>query len=176
MTTLEEAWQWYLNTRHHLLLWGRMAGSHWHKLPWESLAKDEKFKGLEAKNVTGAVAQGVEHLDDLAVVVLFSLFESEVRQQILDEVDQELPKIQHRVLKVAAQDAKDQLEEGSFFRVTKPFKDRHSDLVEQVDQVRKYRNWVAHGRRSHPPSNVTPQMAYQRLLAFLAILRPNIPP
>jgi hypothetical protein len=42
-------------------------------------------------------------------------------------------------------------------------------LVEEVSQVREYRNFVAHGRQEGKrPANVTPRMAYQRLGRFLA--------
>ena len=43
-------------------------------------------------------------------------------------------------------------------------------LVTQVDQVRDYRNWVAHGRRDAPTNNIPPQVAYERLKEFLAVL------
>jgi hypothetical protein len=39
-----------------------------------------------------------------------------------------------------------------------------------VDQVRDYRNWVAHGRREVPTNNITPRIAYDRLAAFLDAL------
>ena len=41
------------------------------------------------------------------------------------------------------------------------------DLTEQVDQVREYRNWVAHGKRKAVKNAVTPEMAYDRLKRFL---------
>ncbi len=39
-----------------------------------------------------------------------------------------------------------------------------------VDQVRDYRNWVAHGRRELPTNYVTPKQAYARLVDFLDAL------
>jgi hypothetical protein len=70
------------------------------------------------------------------------------------------------ILRAAAEDAIQGVEEGSFYRRV-----LHG-LVTQIDQVRDYRNWVAHGRRERAGemSNVTPQMAYERLEAFLAEL------
>jgi len=44
--------------------------------------------------------------------------------------------------------------------------------IEEVNQVRRYRNWVAHGRRAEPAEYVTPPAAYRRLRAFLAALFP----
>jgi hypothetical protein len=79
-------------------------------------------------------------------------------------------------LKEAAADALRGVEEGSFYRqVLSPLKEQNrvsGDLVTQVDQVRAYRNWVAHGRRDRDAgmNNVTPRMAYDRLREFLAVL------
>jgi len=39
--------------------------------------------------------------------------------------------------------------------------------MEEVNQVRRYRNWVAHGRRDGPPAAVDPRTAYDRLQRFL---------
>jgi hypothetical protein len=60
--------------------------------------------------------------------------------------------------------------------VLEPFKKGHADLVEEVHQVRRYRNWVAHGRRDQPRDRVHPQLAYDRLTRFLAILMPTPAP
>jgi hypothetical protein len=79
------------------------------------------------------------------------------------------------ILKEAAENAIQGVEEGSFYRrVLDPLKEQRrvsADLVTQVDQVRHYRNWVAHGRRDRGSdmSNVTPRMAYERLREFLAV-------
>jgi hypothetical protein len=35
--------------------------------------------------------------------------------------------------------------EGSFFAVLQSYKGPDDNLIEQVNQVRRYRNWVAHG-------------------------------
>ena len=75
---------------------------------------------------------------------------------------------------LAAEDAIRGVEEGSFYRrVLEPLKRQErvsADLITQVDQVREYRNWVAHGRRDAPTNNVTPELAYERLKEFLAVL------
>jgi hypothetical protein len=79
-----------------------------------------------------------------------------------------------RILKEAADDAVQGVTEGSFYRrVLEPLKKRgrvSADLIIQVDQVREYRNWVAHGRRDAPTDNVTPEMAYDRPSVLLAAL------
>jgi len=37
-----------------------------------------------------------------------------------------------------------------------------------VNQVRRYRNWAAHGRRGDEPESIDPPAAYFRLSTFLA--------
>ncbi len=78
------------------------------------------------------------------------------------------------ILREAADDAMQGVQEGSFYRrVLYPLKAQTRvtpDLITQIDQVRHYRNWVAHGRREAPTNNVTPKMAFDRLSEFLAVL------
>ncbi|MBM4032887.1 MAG: hypothetical protein FJ291_14020 [Planctomycetes bacterium] len=40
-------------------------------------------------------------------------------------------------------------------------------LIAQVGQIRKYRHWVAHGRRGKAPPGTQPRFAYDTLAAFL---------
>jgi len=47
------------------------------------------------------------------------------------------------------------------------FQGLDAGLVEEVNQVRKYRNWVAHGRHAARPDSVDPETAYTRLDRFL---------
>jgi hypothetical protein len=60
--------------------------------------------------------------------------------------------------------------------VLKPLQDYiGSDLIEQVSQVRHYRNWVAHGKRPNlrgklPAKELDPKDAFDRLKAFLEVL------
>jgi hypothetical protein len=68
---------------------------------------------------------------------------------------------------------KESIEHGSFFKVMEPYKDVDADLVEEVNQVRRYRNWVAHGRRTKQTPVVRPEVAYDRLKRFLNKLGPG---
>jgi hypothetical protein len=171
MNTLEEAWQWYETTCRHLKLLRRLGEHYWDLLPWDrGLEREERFHTLEGDQVQTEAAFSLTHLDDLAVVVLFSVFEAQVRQHILDEMLPEIRNLRHRALRLAAEETQRQVSEGSFFRVLQPFKDAHADLVEEVNQVRRYRNWVAHGKGGSEPDRVTPQLAYTRLQRFLAAM------
>src|SRR5438094_507829 len=116
MNTLEEAWNWYENTRGQLRLMRRLGGRYWEDLPWDKgLGGDNRFHDLEGDKVQAAADSSLSHLDDVAVVVLFSAFESLVRRRILREVEEEAATIQHRALKFAVEEARQAIAEGSFF-------------------------------------------------------------
>ena len=76
--------------------------------------------------------------------------------------------LRHQSLRDAADEATEKIRIGSFYHVLGPFRAQDPDLVEEVDQVREYRNWVAHGRRTKLKNAVTPKVAYDRLARFLA--------
>ena len=139
-----------------------------------SLWQDDEFRTLEASDIVEETTESLKPIDDLAVVVLFSVFESQVRDYLVERIQPQADSLTDPILKEAADDALQGVKEGSFYRrVLDPLKkqDRVSaDLVTQVDQVRDCRNWVAHGRREAPTNNVTPEMAYERLNDFLAVL------
>jgi hypothetical protein len=171
MNALDEAWNWYQALRQQARLMERLAEHYWVELPWEGrLGHDDHFRALDQGQVRADAQLALSRLDDQAVVVLFSSFESLVRQQVRDEIEQEVPALRHRALKLAAVDTLQRVDEGSFFHVLQPFKDAHADLVEEVNQVRRYRNWAAHGGRGPRPSGLTPRMAFDRLSRFLQAL------
>jgi hypothetical protein len=177
MKTLGDAWEWYNATKQNLARMRRLGEKHWDSLaslPDASVWHDDHFKWLEAGDIEAETAVSLRPIDDLAVVLLFSVFESRVRDYLIELIEPQAHAITHPILKEAADDAIQGVREGSFYRrVLDPLKKQSSlvaDLVTQVDQVRDYRNWVAHGRRDAPTNNVTPKTAYDRLTEFLAAL------
>lgn len=174
MTSLDEAWRWYDASKKQIQRMHRLAKKHWPDLPWEGgLGRDETFRMLEAEEVLTQATFALSQLDDLAIVVLFSAFEAIVRQRVADDVRVEAGNLRHASLRQAAREAVDAIEQGSFFRVTEPFKQADAGLVEEINQVRQYRNWVAHGKRGEQPAAVEPNVAHDRLQRFLAmIVRP----
>ena len=182
MTSLDDAWNWYLAVDGQLKLVRRIASNHWESLPWDGpLGRDRYFQTLTAGAVEAAADRGFKPLEDLAVFVLFSVFEAEVRGVALSGMKSEADRLQHPALRLAAKEARERVEDGSFFRVLEGFKAVvPADVVEQVNQVRKYQNWVAHGRRDERREEVVgPRAAYDRLKQFLATVSaadPSIPP
>ena len=170
MKTLEEALEWYQCSRKLLLLAERLGKRHWDSLPWDgTLGKDSQLD-LSGEELIADAEVGLGPLDDLAVLVLFSVFESIVRTAILEEIKLESATLRHVALRRAAAETLEKTAEGSFFRVLEPYKELDPDLIEQVNQVRRYRNWVAHGRRDTAPPAVAPRAAYDRLSRFLTAL------
>jgi hypothetical protein len=176
MNTLDDAWAWYSKTRDNLLRMNRLARRYWRELPWEgALGQDNEFRLLEGSDVLDETKYSLDFLDDLAVVVLFSVFEAVIRSDAKLQVESEAAQLTHPILRQAADDALWVVNEGSFARVLEPYKALgHADLIEEVNQVRKYRNFVAHGRRRHDqPASVTPRAAYERLTRLLAVVIPS---
>jgi hypothetical protein len=175
MKTLADAWRWYQAVRGQLRLIGRLARKHWNELPWQgALGQDQAFLDARPEAVVADAQFGADHLDDLAVLVLFSVFEAQRRRYVAEAVQQEAAGLRHYALRLAAAEMLQRIEEGSFFRVLEPFKAQDADVVELVNQVRRYRNRVAHGRRDDPPTQVPPLEAFRRLDRFLkAVVAPE---
>jgi hypothetical protein len=176
MNTLADAWDWYVSTRRTLERMQRLGARYWNDFQWETAAigRDDEFRMLEAAEIATQTTTSLAPIDDLAVVVLFSVFESLVRSHVVALIKPEATALSDPILKQAAEDAIRGIEEGSFYRrVLEPLKEQgrvSADLITQVDQVRDYRNWVAHGRRDIPTNNIAPKSAYERLKEFLDAL------
>lgn len=168
ISSLETAWKWYASAKQLTLAMLALGKKHWETLPWDGpLGQDERLRQLESSQVLGWVRVTLADLDDLCVLLLFSVFEATVRGRALMDVAAEIPPLRHPALQHAVRTLNEALEHGSFFKVTEAYKALDSDLVEQVNQVRRYRNWVAHGRRGEPQNAVDPKTAYTRLKSFL---------
>jgi hypothetical protein len=177
MKTSEEGWKWYQQAKFQVRLIRRLASTYWNDLPWqEKLERDDRFRNLDQKELEEQSEFTLEQMDDLAVLVLFSVFESQIRDQLVSEIRSEVlqKSVENTVLLQAVDDLIHQVEEGSFFKLLGAFKRLDANLVEKVNQVRRYRNWVAHGRRGVKPSSVDPSTAYQRLSEFWSLVNPIV--
>src|SRR5262249_49888862 len=172
IATLAEAWAWY-EAVHDLADWmDRIAQRYWDdpRLA-ELLGLDNKFRTLAKDEIQDKARQVLEDLDDLAVLLLFSVFEAEVRDRTLEGVERELTiPPRHPALNDAIDEMKDTIRNGSFGILTRMYRNLDPDLKTQVDQIRKFRNWVAHGRRGEAENEVTPEQSRERLERFLELL------
>jgi len=179
MTTLDDAWAWYSATGEGAKRLAHLA-NHWDALPWESddgwvraLSRDATLASVGGRELRSGSDTIRTELADLAVLVLFSVFEANVRDWVESQVRPEASRITEPTLQHAATGLLDVIEHGSFARLLEPYKSAATaGLIEQVNQVRRYRNWVAHGRRSNknPGARVEPRQAYERLREFLTLL------
>lgn len=175
MKTLTDAYAWYEATKTRLQNMRRLATKYWDELPWQgALGRDDHFRGLAATEVDESVTAALKPLDDLTILVLFSVFEEVVRDRVIGQVQpaMDLLRTQHPVLRVAGEELLDNLKQGSIFRVLESLKTPDDSLTEQVNQVRVYRNWIAHGKREDGKERaaVTPRQAFDRLNLFLSRL------
>jgi hypothetical protein len=172
MNTLKDAWIWHEKNLKLLRLIGRMGRLYWNDLPWDGdIGKDENFRMLEGVDIHADANAVLSEFDDLAIFVLFSVFEAVVRAHVQSELEEELNGLQHEALKRSAKRLRESIKEGSFYlNVLDLYKGMDAHKVEEVSQVRVYRNWVAHGRRDKRPFAITPKEAYDRLQDFLNII------
>src|SRR3954463_7237050 len=76
MNTLEDAWKWYQEAKLQVGLVRRLASEYW----------DDRFRDLERNQLEESARATLDQMDDLAVLVLFSVFESEVRKVLAAEL------------------------------------------------------------------------------------------
>lgn len=186
MTPLDEAWAWYRATR-DAARWLDHLGKYWGLVPWD----DESgwVRGVRTDNALGQLQPGDfgacaadirRWIDDMGVFVLFAAFEAMVRDFVGEQVRPEVGRLRHPAVKGAGSELVRDIESGPFSRLLNLYKlPTDNDLVEQVKQVRQYRNWVSHGRRPPKPGQkrvevVRPKAAYERLKAFLELV--GLPP
>lgn len=168
MKSLELAWLWYERVRKLAGHMDRLGEKFWDREEWaQLLSRDNRFRDVASGHLREDANAILEDLDDLGVLLMFSVFEAIVRDQVLVDVSISLPEQLHPAVEHAIDGLKKDIETGSFGKVTEAFKSLDRDLIEQVNQVRRYRNWVAHGRRESRPPRVSPEVAYERLDAFL---------
>jgi uncharacterized protein YutE (UPF0331/DUF86 family) len=117
--------------------------------------------------------QALQPLEDLGILVLFSVFESAVRDHLAEAIRPETDELVHPILKQAAEEVFDGIRQGSLAnKVISPLKEQgriSPQLSDKVKQVRDYRNWVAHGKREPRENivNLTAKEAFDRLKEFL---------
>lgn len=174
--TIDDARKWYDSVQLLANLASRLARRYWpeefaSRTLGETLHRDERFRDLEAAELEQLADTVLEDLNHLAVLLIFSVFEAQVRGQALEGLGEITPTIpEHPVLKKAIKEAEDRIESGSFYKLTEAYGPSDVDLRTQVDQIRRFRNWVAHGRRGQAAQNVTPEIAVDRLRRFLQLL------
>jgi hypothetical protein len=179
MKTLKDAWNWYESAKTNLIRMRRLDVRHWNdpSLKDASIWLDERFKEVEAKDIEEETDRAIEPLEDLGVLVLFSVFEAAVRDHLEEIIRPLTDNLGHPILEHAAEKALEGIKQGSFANnVLTPLQDQGRSTVElsdQVKQVRDYRNWIARGRREPRDRsiiNLSAKESFDRLKEFLETL------
>ncbi len=178
MNPLDEIWEWYEVTRDSLRLALRLIKTSISStIPSNVILKiaPESFQSAPLDEVRRKLQQA-EHklLDDLAIVALWASFE----QQVLDHLEQAVQRTlkQKRRDRLQQRVLQERLAKPRYWRFEEVL-DLYKEIIDpqlvgDVKQVLQYRNWVAHGRTSRMPPNITPKAAYERLKDFLGQLNP----
>jgi hypothetical protein len=178
LDALDQSWRWYEAARLSLRRLEHLT-KYWDHLPWKSgpvMERDNVIGKLEGTKAAEDAAGALARLADLAVVELFSVFEGVVRALVAEQVRAASLGLSHPMLKAAAKGAVEAAERRSFAEILRSYSQGgHADLTEQVRQIRRYRNWLSHGRRGKPLRQIEPKTAYQRLRLFLELLLPKPP-
>jgi hypothetical protein len=180
MKTLQDAWNWYESATNQLTLMQRLGTHHWNNetLANASIWNDDKFKEIEAQDIVDATIAAISPMEDLGVLVLFSVFEATVRDHLEQVIAPLAKKQENQILVHAAQKALEGIRDGSFANhvllpLQKQKRISHS-LADKVNQVRDYRNWVAHGKRPGGRKRKIEQLSasetFSRLNEFLEAL------
>jgi hypothetical protein len=165
--SLEDAWEWYKAVR-MLAQDMRKLAAKWDTDEFQALVnRDNQLRDRAGPELAARSIRILDDLDDLAVLLMFSVFEATVRDRARSDVEREADSIRHPAILRAVKSLMNAIENGSFGQVTESYKAMDVDLTEQVNQVRKYRNWVAHGRRGVPDNQVVPDSAIERLGNYL---------
>jgi hypothetical protein len=179
MKTLLDAWKWYESTKTNLLRMRRLGTHHWddESLAAASIWQDDRFKEVEATDIDEETDLAIRPLEDLGVLVLFSVFEAAVRDHLEEVVRPKIGNLGHPILEHAAENALEGIKQGSFANhVLSPLQEQGRitpQLIDRTKQVRDYRNWVAHGKREPRGTNIVnlnPREAFERLTEFLDAL------
>jgi hypothetical protein len=134
------------------------------KTIYYSLSTDECLR-----RVTSAKAE----LDDLTVVSLAAAFERAIRDHVKDGAVMALHVPPFLTPAAVADHWMSGAEDWKMEDLLRLFRGRLTDgHLSAAAMVRKYRNWVAHGRnRNRPPEHqVEPVMAYTNLTEILSVL------
>ncbi len=176
ISSLEEARRWYAGVKVLAQDMERLGRKYWDAEPWASvLSRDNKFRHRDSTDLLVQAENVLANLDDLGVLLMFSVFEAIVRERIRTDVDASLPPKLHPAVEHAVNGLKREIDVGSIKRVMESIRSMAPNLVEEVNQVRVYRNWVAHGRRGKQPALVDPTSAYDRLSDFLIQMAKAVP-
>lgn len=172
MNPLDEVIDWYefninqqkffmeIVKNSHKIMTNTVANAIIAKYNLSSSKKDEIKKEVDKSKI---------ELADLTIVSLWAVFEAFLNDKIKEKTDQ--------ITNIISDTLSNQIANYAFNESDRWVKDNvldlyksiisDPDIVGDVKEVYKYRNWVAHGKARRKPFNLDPFVAYQKLTKFL---------
>jgi hypothetical protein len=160
---LEDVWRWYRLCRDAFRAAGTAVERGLHFVP------DGSELSLEtASSAVSRLKHAQDELDDLVILALFAVFEREAIAAIEDVRDSATTFLQDRVERELVSEALSDVEEWRLVELLDVFKGVvEPATVGLVKQVKRTRDWVAHGKKGARPLNLNPGDAHARLRRFL---------
>lgn len=134
----------------------------------QSIPKNTVIGSKEQKEVKENLLVAENELNDLTILSLVAAFEQlvlEVTNKIIEcNVNNTKNTLFYQMSKYAFKNA-ERWHFGDILNLFKSVID--SQIIGDVKQVYKYRNWVAHGKKNRKPLALEPYIAHERLSQFL---------
>ncbi|MBM4037007.1 MAG: hypothetical protein FJ290_00715 [Planctomycetes bacterium] len=166
---LEPIWDAYQTTLNALKVVDRCATAP--HIDEERPFRNTRFHKETEERCKGLLKSAQVELDALTVLGLYAAFEARVREHLTQQGELlRTAGTPDREFGLALAEHFERYcdEEQRMDRFVELFAHAVGDtLVAQVGQIRKYRHWVAHGRRGKTPPATRPAFTYDTLTAFL---------
>jgi hypothetical protein len=163
MSVLDPVMEWYEVADDNQRLMRMFLLKHPDLFPLDSVLSSKTSE--EARNT---LDKAKTELDDLTIVSLFSIFESKLLNHIASIINTISSEPPNAFIKSVAEYAVKNSERWSVNDILDLYKSKiNPELIGNIKQIYKYRNWVAHGKKAARPVVLDPNTAYQRLDDFL---------
>ena len=134
----------------------------------EAVPQSSPFFGLSELEATQLLEKSAAEVDDLTVLALVSLFEQLVLDYIRELEERMKGEKLIPIMGLLEGHASKNIERWRFTDVLELFEFAvDSSLLDQVKNIYRYRNWVAHGKRKRKPVTTDPIKAHEALSSFL---------
>ena len=110
--SLDDAWKWYMAVRTLAFDMKRLARKWDDPALAEVLGRDNHLRHRTTAELQDMAQTILDELDDLSVLVLFSIFEATVRAQAMADVDREITLIRHPAVLRVVKDLREAIENG----------------------------------------------------------------
>ncbi len=146
-----------------------------HKVVIKLLNEDPKsfpenidIASLSISDAKESLDSAYTELQDLTIVSLIAIFEKIIIKHIFDICIKDSSLLKDEFSKTAMEYVTKLKDRWSLMNILDIYKSIvSSNVVGEIKQIIEYRNWVAHGKKNNKPLSLSPEIAYQRLSAFI---------